>query len=377
MTADGTARPARTTTTEASPPGSPPRQRSGVKQIEPEHLYKAVGLFLLVLIIHSEFDAISQVLLIVYAAAILGVAFNVVVGLLPSQRRWLSGLLGILIFGGIGVGLWLGLPVVGDQLRSLSNELPRYQQQLEQWTQRLRESTGLNIDLFGSQSREYLAGMFSNSQVLGTARGVLEGLFLPLVLIMGGLYAAAAPNDKLLTAVLRGVPEDRRDSFRHLLMLLGTRIKAWVKGTLLSMLIVGVLTSVGLYLIGVPYPLLLGSFAGIAEIIPLVGPWVAGAVVVGIAVLNDPTLAIWAAGLMLAIQQLESNVITPMVMASVADVHPFVTLFSLFLFATLFGFLGILLAVPLVLLIWTVLEVLWADRAVHSAHDRIEPVAKE
>lgn len=377
MTADGTARHARPTTSEPSPAGSLTRQRYGVKQIEPEHLYKAVGLLLLVLIIHSEFDAISQVLLIVYAAAILGVAFNVIVGLLPSHRRWLSGVLGVLIFGGIGLGLWLGLPVIGDQLRSLSNELPRYQQQLEQWTERLRESTGLNIDLFGSGTREYLSGMFSDSQVLGTARGVLEGLFLPLVLIMGGLYAAAAPNDKLLTAVLRGVPEDRRDSFRHLLMLLGTRIKAWVKGTLLSMLIVGVLTSVGLYLIGVPYPLLLGSLAGVAEIIPLVGPWVAGAVVVGIAVMNDPTLAIWAAGLMLGIQQLESNVITPMVMASVADVHPFVTLFSLFLFATLFGFLGILLAVPLVLLLWTVLEVLWADRAVHSANDQIDPVAKE
>ena len=213
--------------------------------------------------------------------------------------------------------------------------------------------------------------------MIGTARGLIEGLFLPLVLIMGALYATADPNRRLLTPLLRAVPATHRDSFRRLFELLGARLRAWVKGTLLSMLIVGVLVVIGLWAIGVPYALLLAVLSGLAEIVPLIGPWVAGAVVVGVAFLNDPTTALWAALLMLAIQQVESNLITPMVMAKVAEVHPFVTLFSLFLFATLFGFLGILLAIPLVLLIWTVVEVLWVDRALHAGDDAIEPVARE
>lgn len=345
--------------------------------LRPEHLYKAVGLLLLALFFYANFGRIANVLLLVYAAAILGVAFNVVVGLMPSHRRWITAGLGLLIFGGIGLTLWFAVPALTEQLRGLSGDIPDYQEQLEAWVERLREATGLNIDLFGSQSRSFVQGMFSDVQMIGTARGLLEGLFLPLVLIMGGLFAAAKPNDKLLNGLLRAVPPGRRDSFRRMLQLLADRLRAWVKGTLLSMLIVGVLAAVGFWIIGVPYPLLLAVLSGLAEIVPLIGPWVAGAVVVGVSFLHDPTTALWAAILMLVIQQIESNLITPLVMAKVAEVHPFISLFSLLLFATLFGFLGILLALPLVLLIWTAVEVLWVERALGDRNQPLEPVAEE
>ena len=78
-----------------------------------------------------------------------------------------------------------------------------------------------------------------------------------------------------------------------------------------------------------------------------------------------------------AIQQLESNLITPIVMAKVADVHPFVTLFAILLFGSLFGFLGVLLALPLVLLFWTFVQVLWVERAIHAGDDRIPPIVDE
>lgn len=345
--------------------------------LRPEHLYKSVGLLLLALFVYANFDSIAQVLLIVYAAAILGVAFNVVVGLLPGHRRWASAGLGLLIFGVLGLVLWLGVPALASQLRGLSAEIPSYLEQLQAWAARLREITGLNVYLFGSGTRQAFSGLFSDAQVLGTARGVIEGLFLPLLLIMGGLYAAAKPNDKLLNGLIRIFPPNRRDAFRELLQLLAHRLKAWVKGTLLSMLIVGVLVSVGFWVIGVPYALLLGVLASMAEIVPIIGPWVAGAIAVGVTFLHDPTTAIWAALLMLVIQQVESNLITPMVMARVAEVHPFVTLFAIVLFATLFGFLGILLALPLVLLVWTIVEVLWVERALGDDDEPIEPVAQE
>ncbi|HUE95168.1 MAG TPA: AI-2E family transporter [Longimicrobiaceae bacterium] len=345
--------------------------------LRPEHLYKAVGLLLLVLFLFTHFDSLARVLLIVYAAAILGVAFNVVVGLMPGERRWMTGLLGVVIFGLTALALWIGLPALASQLRGLTGEIPSYREQLEAWVEQLRAVTGLNIDLFGQESRDFFGNLFSDAAVLGTARGLIEGIFLPFVLIMGGLYAAGKPNDKLLVGLIRIVPPDRRDSFRRMLRLLGDRLKAWVKGTLLSMLIVSVLAGMGLWLIGAPYPLLLGVLAGLAEIVPIIGPWVAGALAVGVTFLHDPTTALWVALLMLAVQQVESNLITPIVMASVAEVHPFVTLFAIILFATLFGFLGILLSLPLVLLVWTVVEVLWVERALGANDDSVEPVARE
>ncbi len=86
---------------------------------------------------------------------------------------------------------------------------------------------------------------------------------------------------------------------------------------------------------------------------------------------------LWTAVAILAIQQVESQLVTPLVMAKAAEVHPFVTLFAIVLFGGLFGFLGILLALPLVLLLWTVTQVLWVERAIGTGHDRIEPVVEE
>ena len=73
----------------------------------------------------------------------------------------------------------------------------------------------------------------------------------------------------------------------------------------------------------------------------------------------------------------EANVITPWAMSRNAEIHPFVTLFALLLFGGLFGFLGVLLALPLVILVWTVVQVLWVERAIDTDRDRIAPVARE
>jgi predicted PurR-regulated permease PerM len=345
--------------------------------VRPEHLYKAVGLLFLVLLLHTFFGPISRVFLLVYAAAIVAVAMNVLVAPFASHRRIASGLLGLAIFVAIGLGLWLAVPALASQLRGLSGELPRLEQHAADLSAWVRNQTGLNVELMGPQAREFVRDFFAGAEVIGTAWGVIEGLFLPLVIIIGAIYAVAKPNDRLLNPVLHAVPADRREDFRRLFLLLGGRIRGWVKGTLMAMIAVGVLTTLGLWIIGVEYALLLGLISGILEIIPLAGPWVAGAIAVGIAFLDDPTKALYVAILMLAIQQLESNLITPIVMSQAAEVHPFVTLFALFFFGSLFGFLGVILALPLVLLLWTVLEVLWVERAIKAGGDEIEPVVRE
>ncbi|MBA2669149.1 MAG: AI-2E family transporter, partial [Gemmatimonadetes bacterium] len=212
---------------------------------------------------------------------------------------------------------------------------------------------------------------------LGRAVGLLEILFLPLVILFGALFAVGKPNDRLLAPLLRVVPRDRRLAFRRLFELLALRLRGWVKGTLMAMVAVGALMTVALTVIGAPYALMIGLFAGVVEFVPLVGPWVGGAVAVALTFLDEPGKALWVILAVLAIQQIESNVITPLVMASAAKIHPFVTLFALLLFGSLFGFFGILLSVPLVLLFWTMVEVLWVERAIDTDEDEIAPIVKE
>lgn len=358
----------------------PPHPGHDTPGLRPEHLYKAVGLALLAALFYRFFDEVTRVLLTVYAAAILAVAFNIVVGLFPRQRRWVSALLGVLVIGGIGATLWLGVPALADQLRGVTDRVPELESRLQEWSGWLQQQTGLNVRITGERIQEYLQNFFADMQggeVLGRAWSLLDFLILPLLILVGGLYAVGNPNDRLLTPLLRGVPRDRRLAFRRVLELLGSRLRGWVAGTLISMLIVGVLTTVTLYLLGAPYALLLGTLNGVLEFVPIIGPWVGGSIAVLVTFLDSPSLAIAVLVAVIAIQQLESNLITPLVMSKAAEVHPFITVFAIFLFGALFGFLGILLALPLVLLLWTMVEVLWVERAIDTDEDPIEPVVHE
>jgi predicted PurR-regulated permease PerM len=355
---------------------APPATQRPPVAVQPQHLYKAVGLLLIVLIFYRFFDEISRILLVVYASVVLAVALNAVVRLIPAGRRLVAAVLGVLIFSSIGALLWFGLPVLFAQFRGLTETLPALQETLQDWATWVEQQTGLDVALLGERGQEMFGSVFQGAGI-GQAFGLIEALFLPLVIIMGGLYAVGKPNDRLLSPLMRAVPRDRRLAFRRLFELLAIRLRGWIRGTIISMTVVGSLTATGLYLLGVEFALVLGVISGLLEIVPIVGPWVGAVLAVAVALLQDPTLAFWVALLMLAIQQLESNLITPLVMASVAEVHPFVTLFAIFFFWGIFGFLGVILALPLVFLVWTAVEVLWVERAIDTDEDRIEPVVKE
>lgn len=357
----------------------PPR-RAAAARVLPEHLYKAIGLSLLAALTYRFFDDVARLFLLVYGAAIVAVALNIVVGLFPSQRRWVTGGLGLLLIGALGVAVWVGVPALADQLRAIVERGPEFERKLQEWSAWLTDRTGLAIPLNGGRTVDYLKSAFGGTEgadVLGRARGLIDVIILPLLVLIGGLYAVGKPNDRLLTPLLRAVPRDRRLAFRRLLELLGNRLRGWIAGTLISMLAVGVLTTIALYLIGAPYALFLGTLNGTLEFIPIVGPFLGGAIAVLVTFLDSPSLALGVLVIVVAVQQLESNIITPLVMAKAAEVHPFITVFAIFLFGALFGFLGILLALPLVLLIWTTVEVLWVERAIDTDEDPIQPVVHE
>lgn len=358
----------------------PPRGRKRPAELRPEHLYKAVGLFFLLLFFYRFFPQIVQTLLLIYAAAIAGVLFNAAIRLAPLQRRWMAVLIGLSVLGLVGLALWLGVPALLGQVRNLSAQAPAVEALIGQAEVWIRESTGLNIQLLGPQVRQFLQEFFTptaGGDLIGQLGSVLGALFIPVVILFGGLYAASNPNDRLLSPVLRAVPRDARLAFRRMFELLGVRILAWLKGTLISMVAVGVLSYIAYTIIGVPNALLLALLVGLLEFVVLIGPWVGGTAAVLVAFVHDPTLALWTALAAIVIQQIESNIITPWAMSTAADLHPFVTLFALVLFGSLFGLLGILLAMPLVLLFWTVVEVLWVERVLDADEDHIAPVVAE
>jgi predicted PurR-regulated permease PerM len=356
-----------------------PRPPAGPVHLRPSHLYKAAGLLFLLALVYRFFQAISQTLLLAYAAAILAVALNALTSRLPLHRKWVAVLTGLVFLGGVALLLSLGAPALLEQIRGLAERAPEIQARLRGWSEWIRQQTGMQVPLSGKGAAgvQEVLPQVGGKQVLGGAAGALETVLLVLVLVFGGIYALASPNERLLNPLLRVVPRDLRPAVYRMLQLLGERLVGWLKGTGIAMLAVGTLSITAFYLIGIPNALALGLFNGLVEFIPIFGPWIGGGAAILVALMEDPTKAAWTAVAALAIQQIEANAITPWAMSQAAEMHPFVTLFALLLFGSLFGFLGIFLAVPLAILVWTVVQVLWVERAIDTDEDRIAPVVEE
>jgi predicted PurR-regulated permease PerM len=127
----------------------------------------------------------------------------------------------------------------------------------------------------------------------------------------------------------------------------GSALRLWLGAQLAAMLIVGALVGIGVWLLGIPSPIALGLIFGLLEFIPLVGPIVGAVPVLLVAAGQSWELAIWALGLVVIVQQVESNVIMPLVSGHAVQLPPAVALFAVVAFGVIFGPLGLVLGYPL------------------------------
>jgi predicted PurR-regulated permease PerM len=143
----------------------------------------------------------------------------------------------------------------------------------------------------------------------------------------------------------------------------GTAMGLFVRGQLLVAFIVGVASSIGMWLIGLPFWLLVGIIAGFLNLIPFLGPVVGGALAALIALLNgDVWQAVWAVVIMIVIQQIDNHAITPMVQRARVNLSPLVIVLALIVGGSLAGLLGVLVAIPVTAAVRIVVGHLWRTR---------------
>ena len=190
------------------------------------------------------------------------------------------------------------------------------------------------------------------------AASVLLGL---LVVFTVGLYLAARPAPMVDWSV-RLFPPDRRPWVRHILVEVRASLLSWLKGRLLSMAVVGGLSIGALYTIGVPGALFLGLFAGLVSFVPYVGPIISAVPPALLALAGEPIDALWVVLAYLLIQQVETYLITPLVMQKTASLHPAVAIAAVTLLGTAFGLLGALLSLPAAVVAGVLVRELWFRR---------------
>lgn len=261
---------------------------------------------------------------------------------LPVSRAVLVVTIMLLIAAGLIGGLVLTGPELVAQGTQLRDSLVRLAEAVQRWGmsfEAVEESAFQPSDLLPSVEGA-LGGVIT---VIGATFG---GLGYIVLIAFLGLYLAVSPA-VYTDAVIRLIPVERRERTREVLLETAETLRHWLLGTSAVMLLLGVITYVGLQLIGVPLALLLAVVSGVSAFVPIIGPMLAGALMVLVALSENWQLAAWTGGFYLVLQTLESYLLTPLIQERAIDLPPAVVIAAQVLMGLLFGLLGVVLATPL------------------------------
>jgi len=191
------------------------------------------------------------------------------------------------------------------------------------------------------------------TQVGPKAFEVVIGIFFTLAAAAYWIFE----RDKAIDVVCSLLPRPRRKLIRDTWSLIDLRLGAFVRGQLLLIGAVGIALSLLFWAIGEPYWLLVGAFAGIVEIIPVIGPLLAGALAVGVGLTSSLQVAILAAACVLGVRLLEDYLIMPKVLGDAVGLSPLLVLVSVTTIAILFSGWAALFAVPVAAVVVTLFDV--------------------
>jgi predicted PurR-regulated permease PerM len=265
------------------------------------------------------------------------------------------GLLGV-----VGTAGWLMAPSVVGQANMLMEELPRAADELQEDIARHHWGRQV-LDFFqdgGTVVPQEPAEIAARARgVFSTMTGALVAIF---VILFVGVFLAADPQT-YRNGILRLVPPEKRPRAQDVLDALVFTMKRWLLGRIIVMVIVGLVTWIGLAMLGVPLALVLAVLAGILEFIPNFGPILASVPAILIAWTESSTLALYVILLYLAIQQAESFILTPLVLKETVKLPPVLTIAALLSMGALLGPAGVLLATPVTAAVLVLVKKLYVE----------------
>lgn len=330
-----------------------------------------IGLLALAISLYIVWQ-IRQIILLVFAAVVLATILNRVVQRLQQSRvkRGFAIAITMVVLIALVVGFFLAIvPSLIQQLEQLTELLPEISQRWQEWyewaqtvipgsvLEQFEQFRG--IENLTQQLQTWITRLLGNFFVLinNSLAAVLNLLLFLVLSIM--LLANPAQYRRIFVLAFPAFYRHRVD---EILSECEHSLVGWIKGTLLAMGAIGLVSFIGLSLLGVPLPLVNAALAGLLEFIPNVGPTLSVIPPALLALLDAPWKAVAVIILYLVIQQFESLLLVPLIMKQEVDLLPVFTILAVVIFASLFGFLGLFLAIPLLIVsqIW-IKEVLVKD----------------
>jgi predicted PurR-regulated permease PerM len=319
----------------------------------------AVLTLLLLLLLYYTFD----VILLIFAATLLAIFLR---GLAEIAGRfinvgegWLvmivSGTLVLILAGAIA----FLAPDVAEQMQHLREELPKSAQAAANYISQFGWGRTLINQLPGvddvrqninpSQLLSGVGGFFS------TTVGAVGNFFIVILL---AIYLASEPRF-YIRGLIKLFPKPRRHRATQVVGAVGETLRWWLIGKVASMIFIGLLTWIGLKILGVPLALTLGLIAGLLSFIPNFGPIISAVPALLLAFIESPIMAVYVLGLYVGVQLIESNVVTPLIERETVELPPALTIVFQLALAVLVGGLGLVLATPLLAVIMVLVQMVY------------------
>ncbi len=298
---------------------------------------------------------LARFFLLVFAAIVIAAVFDTIANWLcrkTGMRRSLAltlSITGILaLFGG---AFMLFGAQIASEFDTIRDTVPRSMASIEQFLERYG---------MGDRARELIeTGSDDISRILSSAGGFAlaagSGIADFVLVFVGAIFLASDPAT-YRRGLLLLVPARAEPTVALALDDSGKGLRGWMVGQAVSSLVVAGLTWAGLALLGVPAAGGLAVVAGLLDVIPMIGPVIAGVPAVLLAFTVSPLTALWTVLLFLAIQQLQGNFLQPMIQKHAVNVPPAVLLFAVLASGLLFGFIGVLLAAPLTIVVFVLVQ---------------------
>ncbi|MGD9738620.1 MAG: AI-2E family transporter [Bauldia sp.] len=303
-----------------------------------------------VLLIVAVALLLRDVWILAFAAALVAVAFR---SLSSEIGRWtrlnskwsltLAVLVVIVVVGGAAVLAW---PQIATQMPNLFDRIAEALREIEStFNIQIPDNMEELTSTLGGMADQLWSGLVT---VLSALVTIVSSL---LLVIVGGIFIAAEPR-RYRDGLVLLFPKYWHDKVRNGMDRIGEGLTLWLRAQLVAMVVVGVLTGIGAWAIGLPSPLALGLIAGLGEFVPILGPFVATVPALIIAFAEDTQLLVWTIVVYIAVQQFEANLLTPLLQRQIVAIPPVLLLFSLVALGLLFGIPGIVVAAPLTVAIY-------------------------
>lgn len=262
----------------------------------------------------------------------------------------------LMFIGLITLLLFLIGPTLQQQVNSLVKNTPNIVNDIRDFTAELQENE--YIARFQQDERfslEEISGKIAdNLNAYLTAFGsnvinvisAITGFIVLLVIIPFVLFYMLKDGNSLPDQIIKFIPRQHEREGRDVLKDMDTAISSYIQGQIIVSIFVGVLIYIGFLIIGLEYSLVLALIAMFTNVIPFIGPFIGTIPSIVVAFFDEPIMALWVLIVVIIVQQLESNLVSPQVMGKKLDVHPLTIILLLLVASKFAGLLGLLLAVP-------------------------------